>query len=80
MPKFYSRYFKCGSPAINASNNSINNRYIGALKVNGATYSKNYFKHTDLLNGVLINLEMSDTPNKQRGIKEIDVPYSLSNE
>jgi predicted alpha-1,2-mannosidase len=64
---------------INAKNNSADNFYIKSMKVNGAKYEKNYFTHTDLKNGATINLEMSATPNLQRGTKAADYPYSLSN-
>jgi putative alpha-1,2-mannosidase len=45
---------------------------------NGRAYTKNYFNHFDLQNGGTINIEMSPKPNKQRGIGEKDLPYSLS--
>jgi hypothetical protein len=33
-----------------------------------------------LMQGAIINFDMSPQPNKQRGIKAVDFPYSLSNE
>ncbi|MDR3653404.1 MAG: GH92 family glycosyl hydrolase [Paludibacter sp.] len=65
---------------INANNNDLENRYINKLTLNGKVYDKNYFKHADLLNGAIINLEMSSKPNLQRGTKKDDFPYSISNE
>ncbi|WP_321518523.1 GH92 family glycosyl hydrolase [uncultured Bacteroides sp.] len=63
---------------INAPDNSTNNRYIEAMTFNGRAYTKNYLKHADLINGGEINIRMSDTPNKQRGILKEDFPYSFS--
>ncbi len=64
---------------INAKNNSADNFYIKSVKVNGTSYEKNYFTHDRLSNGATINMEMSSTPNLQRGTKTADFPYSLSN-
>lgn len=65
---------------INAQNNDLSKRYISDLKLNGASYSKNYFTHEDLMNGAKIDITMSDMPNTSRGIHESDFPYSFSNE
>lgn len=65
---------------INTKNNSLDNRYINSLKLNGKNYTKNYFKHTDFIKGASINIQMSSKPNKQRGIETLDFPYSLSKE
>jgi predicted alpha-1,2-mannosidase len=65
---------------LNAPDNNLNNRYIGKLKVNGKTYSKNYFLHSDLVDGATIDFDMTSKPNKKRGTKKSDYPYSLSSE
>ncbi|MGN6397398.1 MAG: GH92 family glycosyl hydrolase [Mucilaginibacter sp.] len=65
---------------INAPNNSDNNLYINSMNVNGKPYDLNWLSHDALLKGAVINYKMSATPNKQRGIKDADAPYSLSNE
>ncbi len=65
---------------INAKKNSIANRYISSLKMNGRVYKKNYLKHDDLTKGILIDFNMSATPNKTRGSQSEDFPYSFSNE
>lgn len=61
-----------------AENNSAENRYIDYMTVNGKEYTKNFLKHEDLMNGAKINFVMSDKPNKTRGTKESDKPYSFS--
>lgn len=63
---------------INAPKNSDDNRYVNALKVNGAAYSKNWLSHTALQKGAVLDFDMSATPNKQRGANEADFPYSMS--
>lgn len=65
---------------INASNNSDNNRYVSDIKVNGKTYTKSYFTHAEFINGAKIDFQMTQTPNKKRGIKTSDFPYSFTND
>ncbi|GAB3423306.1 GH92 family glycosyl hydrolase [Niabella aquatica] len=63
---------------ITANNNSKNNRYVSALKFNGANYTRNWVSHFDLMKGAKLDFSMSSAPNKQKGVKEADFPYSLS--
>lgn len=63
---------------INAANNSDDNRYVQGLKYNGAAYPKNWLSHSELTKGATLDFNMSATPNKQRGTKETDFPYSFS--
>ena len=65
---------------INSPNNNHFTRYIDNIKMNGKDYSKNYFKHSELVKGVNIDIKMSEEPNKKRGINKSDAPYSLSND
>ena len=65
---------------INAPENSADNCYIQSLRLNGKNYTKNFYRHEDLLKGGKIEIEMSNTPNKNRGIKDSDAPYSFTNE
>jgi predicted alpha-1,2-mannosidase len=65
---------------INAPKNSDNNRYVNSLKYNGATQSKNWLSHSNLLKGAVLDFDMTGTPNKTRGSNEADFPYSLSTE
>lgn len=64
----------------NGNTYPADNRYINSIKLNGKIYSKNFFKHTDLIKGATIDLDMFPQPNMQRGITKSDFPYSLSNE
>lgn len=63
---------------ITSNNNDRNNRYVNALKFNGANYTKNWISHFDLQKGAKLDFSMSNTPNKLKGTKETDFPYSLS--
>jgi predicted alpha-1,2-mannosidase len=65
---------------LNAENNSKTNRYIASVTVNGQQYSKNYLTHDTLVNGAVIDYQMSSTPEKSRGTDENDFPYSFSKE
>ncbi|MGZ3753233.1 MAG: glycoside hydrolase domain-containing protein, partial [Mucilaginibacter sp.] len=65
---------------INAPNNSPANKYVNGLTYNGKPYDFDWLSHQTLQKGAVLNFNMSAKPNKQRGIKETDFPYSLSNE
>jgi predicted alpha-1,2-mannosidase len=65
---------------INAPKNSDENRYVNALKYNGAVQTKNWLSHSNLLKGAVLDFDMIATPNKTRGSNEADFPYSLSTE
>ncbi|WP_333819166.1 GH92 family glycosyl hydrolase [Ohtaekwangia sp.] len=63
---------------INAPENSDSHVYISEAKVNGEIYTRNWLSHTTLSQGATIDFKMSATPEKQRGTKEEDMPYSFS--
>lgn len=63
---------------IEAPLNSEENLYIKEMKLNGESYTHNYFSHEDLMNGAKIQIEMSNLPNENRGIAAEDAPYSFS--
>ena len=65
---------------LEAQNNNEENRYIHSILLNNKNYTKNYFQHGDFANGVNIIYSMTDKPNKERGINDVDVPYSFSKE
>lgn len=65
---------------ITSEGNGSNNRYVDAMSVNGMDYTKNYLTHKQLIDGADIRFRMSDKPNKTRGTKEADLPYSFSTE
>ncbi len=63
---------------INATTNSSSNRYVKSMKFNGSLHQKNWVSHKALMNGATIDFTMQKDPNKTRGIRKEDVPYSLS--
>lgn len=65
---------------INAPENSATHKYIQKLEVNGKEHTKNWLSHKELMKGATLNFTMTDIPNKTRGTKAADFPYSLSNE
>lgn len=65
---------------IKTNDNSKENRFVKSIKLNNKKYTKNYFKHNDLMKGGKIEFDMSLIPNKQRGVNKEDLPYSFSNE
>ena len=62
---------------IKAPKVSDRNRYVRSVKVNGKPYSSLFIAHRQLTDGCVIEFEMSDKPNKERGLKEEDKPSSM---
>ncbi|MHB1685851.1 MAG: GH92 family glycosyl hydrolase [Ignavibacteriaceae bacterium] len=65
---------------IESKNNSKKNVYIKEAKLNNKVYNKNYITHREILKGGVLNFEMSNVPNKNRGTEKEDFPYSFSSE
>lgn len=63
---------------VNAPANSRQNVYIQSARLNGKEHSRNWISYNDIMAGGTLDLEMSATPNKQRGTAEADRPYSVS--
>ena len=59
-----------------AKNTSRDNKYINSLKLNGKAQSQLWFRHADVMNGLTINPEMSNTPNRSLGSQSEDLPPS----
>lgn len=64
--------------SITAANNSDDNRYIQSLQLNGTAYGKNWISHGDLMKGGSLKFTMGAKPNKTRGTKDEDAPFSFS--
>jgi len=62
---------------IEANNNSKENVYIQSASLNGKTFTKNWISYSDIINGGTLHFEMSNQPNRQRGIEKNDRPFSL---
>lgn len=63
---------------IEAHNNSKQNVYIQSGTLNGKAYTHNWIRYSDINNGGILHFEMGDKPNKERGILQVDKPFSLS--
>ena len=63
---------------INAPNNSDENIYVADLKWDNTPFTKNFIKHSDLQNGAILDFNMTNTSNKERGIDPKSYPYSYS--
>ena len=80
----YLPYVKLSLPngnvlEIKAPKVSDRNRYVKKVRWNGQTYDKLYVCHEDLMQGGILEFDMSSSPNKSRGQKPESKPYSLSN-
>jgi predicted alpha-1,2-mannosidase len=64
---------------LSAPDNSDENIYIGAMRINGKKYSHNFLKYHDLIKGGHIKFDMVAQPNYSRGIHKENRPYSYSN-
>ena len=63
---------------IEGKNNSSSNYYIKNAKLNGKEFTKNFITHNEILNGGSLSFEMDSKPNKNRGIKDSDIPFSIT--
>lgn len=58
---------------VKASNRTPENFYVNNVLLNGKTHSNNFIQHTDLENGGELFFEMSNQPNKLRGVRESEI-------
>ena len=65
---------------IDAKKNDHSRPYIGSAKLNGKTFTRNFLRHEELVNGGKLEMKMQNAPNTSRGTKDIDKPFSVSDE
>lgn len=63
---------------INAPENSAENIYVQAIKLNGRITGRNYIRHDELLNGGKLVFDMGSQPDYKRGTGEDAYPFSMS--
>ena len=63
---------------VKASGVSDKNRYVKKVLLRGKEYSKMFITHEDLLAGGTLEFVMASSPNKSRGRKASDKPYSMT--
>jgi predicted alpha-1,2-mannosidase len=57
-------------------NNSRDNKYIQSIRLNGKILNQVWFRHADVVNGGMLELELGNTPNKNLGAAPADLPPS----
>jgi putative alpha-1,2-mannosidase len=57
-------------------NNSRDNKYIRSVRFNGKPQNRIWFRHVDVLQGLKVELDMSDTPNTSLGSEAAELPQS----
>lgn len=66
--KLSLQYYSGKTFRIEARNTSSNNRYIRSALLNGKSFNSFRIRHSDIINGGNLILEMSDSPNKKWGL------------
>jgi predicted alpha-1,2-mannosidase len=61
---------------IVCKNNFSYNKYIQSIRLNGQPQSRVWFRHADIANGGILELQMGNTPNEQLGTNPDDFPPS----
>lgn len=59
-----------------AKDSSRDKKYIQSVRLNGQKQSRVWFRHADVLKGLTLELQMSDTPNPSLGATIDDLPPS----
>ncbi len=63
---------------INAPGISDKNRYVRRVLLNGKPYDKLYITYSDIMAGGTLEFQMTAKPNRSRGTKPNDKPYSIT--
>jgi predicted alpha-1,2-mannosidase len=63
---------------INAPANNNINKYVSSLAYSGKLYNTNWLSHQSLLKGAVLDFKMQAFPNKNRGNKQTEYPFSMS--
>ncbi|MBK7229651.1 MAG: GH92 family glycosyl hydrolase [Ignavibacteriales bacterium] len=63
---------------IKANNLSDKNIYINSAKLNGTNLTKSFITHNDIMNGGLLEFEMSDNPNHNLWTNHESFPLSMT--
>ena len=59
-----------------AKDTSVNNKYIESVRFNGQQQDRVWFRHSDILDGLTVELNMADTPNQTIGSSPESLPPS----
>ncbi|RZK17522.1 MAG: glycoside hydrolase family 92 protein [Pedobacter sp.] len=61
---------------IKVKGNSVANKYIQRILINGKNYTKSFIEHKTIMNGGSMEIYMGNTPSKLWGINAADRPVS----
>lgn len=67
-----------GEFVVEADGNSPENVYIQRATLNGRPFEQNYLTHEEVTSGGVLKLQMGPEPNRDRGVRPQDRPYSVS--
>jgi len=59
-----------------AKDNSVDNKYIDSVRFNGEKQDRVWFRHSDILDGLTVELDMSSLPNQAIGTAADSIPPS----
>ena len=65
---------------IEAPENDKENIYVEKVELNGDRHENNWISHDDIMNGGTLTFYMDNKPERRRGTKHENFPYSLSTE
>ena len=57
-------------------NNSKDNKYIQAIRLNGKPLNEVWLRHADVVSGGTLELQMGNVPNRHLGVEPTDLPPS----
>lgn len=72
------KYYPGGTFKVITHNNSAENVYVQAARLNGHPLERAWLKHSEIVSGSVLELEMGPKPNLKWGIGESNLPPSLS--
>lgn len=61
---------------LTSENNSVGNKFIGSIDMNGVEYNKSFIRHADIISGNTLHIRMSSTPNEMLFKENISRPVS----
>ena len=63
---------------IDAPENAPENRYVGAMQLDGKAWEHNFLRWSDLRDGARVRFDMQAEPETGRGTGDEALPYSMS--
>lgn len=67
-----------GSRLVIRANDPQKNRYIESVSFNGVRIDRNFIRYETFMKGGTLDFKLSSEPNKTRGTRREDAPYSYS--